>query len=88
MADKYLVPQRLDDPELIGFWTIDEFAGLLIPFAWGILAQHIFIGIALARTTVPFLGSGSLRCIGRRGLSFLPLPFHSWLTRRFRHRWH
>ena len=45
MADKYLVPQRLDDPELIGFWTIDEFAGLLIPFAWGILAQHIFIGI-------------------------------------------
>ncbi|WP_298166620.1 type IV conjugative transfer system protein TraL [Novosphingobium sp.] len=48
MADKYLVPQRLDDPELIGFWTIDEFAGLLIPFTWGILAQHIFIGIALA----------------------------------------
>ena len=48
MADKYLVPQRLDDPELIGFWTIDEFAGLLIPFAWGILAQHIFIGIALS----------------------------------------
>src|SRR3546814_9585124 len=48
MADKYLVPQRLDDPELIGFWTVDEFAGLLIPFAWGILAQHIFIGIALA----------------------------------------
>ena len=41
MADKYLVPQRLDDPELIGFWTIDEFAGLLIPFTWGILAQHI-----------------------------------------------
>ena len=35
MADKYLVPQRLDDPELIGFWTIDEFAGMLIPFTWG-----------------------------------------------------
>ena len=48
MADKYLIPQRLDDPELIGFWTIDEFAGLLIPFTWGILAQHIFIGIALS----------------------------------------
>ena len=48
MADKYLVPRRLDDPELIGFWTIDEFAGILIPFAWGILAQHIFIGIGLA----------------------------------------
>ena len=35
MADRYLVPRRLDDPELIGFWTIDEFAGLLVPFAWG-----------------------------------------------------
>src|SRR3546814_10298776 len=34
-----------DLPELIGFWTINEFAGILIPFAWGILSQHIFIGI-------------------------------------------
>jgi len=51
MADRYLVPRRLDDPELIGFWTIDEFAGILIPFAWGILAQHIFIGIGLAAGT-------------------------------------
>lgn len=42
MADRYLVPRRLDDPEQIGFWTLDEFAGMLIPFAWGILAQHIF----------------------------------------------
>ena len=48
MADRYIVPQRLDDPELIGLWTIDEFLGMLVPFAWGILAQHIFIGLALA----------------------------------------
>ena len=46
MADRYLLPRRLDDPELIGLWTIDEFLGLIIPFAWGILAQHIFLGIA------------------------------------------
>ena len=51
MADRYLVPRRLDDPELIGFWTIDEFAGLLVPFAWGILAQHILIGTALSGLT-------------------------------------
>ncbi|WP_430427708.1 type IV conjugative transfer system protein TraL [Parasphingorhabdus sp.] len=48
MADRYLLPRRLDDPELIGLWTIDEFLGLIIPFAWGILAQHILIGIFLA----------------------------------------
>ena len=45
MADPYIIPRRLDDPELIGFWTIDEFAGMLAPFTWGILTQHIFIGI-------------------------------------------
>ena len=48
MTDRYIVPRRLDDPELIGFWTLDEFAGLIVPFTWGILTQHIFIGIALA----------------------------------------
>ena len=48
MADRYIIPKRLDDPELIGLWTIDEFAGIIIPFAWGILTQHIFAGIALS----------------------------------------
>ena len=48
MADRYIVPRRLDDPELIGFWTLDEFAGMLIPFAWGILTQHIIIGTGLS----------------------------------------
>ena len=48
MLDKYIVPRRLDDPELIGLWTLDEFMGLVIPFAWGILAQHILIGIVVA----------------------------------------
>ena len=45
MLDKYIVPRRLDDPELIGLWTLDKFMGLVIPFAWGILAQHVVIGI-------------------------------------------
>jgi conjugal transfer pilus assembly protein TraL len=44
-GDRYIVPRRLDDPELIGFWTLDEFAGMIVPFTWGILGQHIFIGI-------------------------------------------
>ena len=48
MSDRYIVPRRLDDPELIGFWTLDEFAGMIVPFTWGILGQHVFIGIALA----------------------------------------
>lgn len=48
MADKFVVPRHLDDPELIGLWTLDEFFGMVIPFIWGILTQHIFIGILLA----------------------------------------
>ena len=51
MADPYIIPRRLDDPELIGFWTIDEFVGLLVPFVWGIAAQHILIGIGLSAIT-------------------------------------
>jgi len=48
MSDKYTVPRHLDDPELIGIWTLDEFLALIIPFAWGILAKHIIIGLILA----------------------------------------
>ncbi len=47
MTDKYLIPQRLDDPELIGLWTLDEFIAMVVPFVWGILSQHIVIGIGL-----------------------------------------
>ncbi len=50
MSDKYQIPRRLDDPELIGLWTVDEFIAIIVPFAWGILAQHLFIGIGLAVT--------------------------------------
>jgi hypothetical protein len=35
MADRYIIPRRLDDPELIGFWTIDEFAGMIDPLHLG-----------------------------------------------------
>ena len=48
MADKHLMLSRLDDPELIGLWTLDEFLAMIIPFAWGILTQHILPGLALA----------------------------------------
>ncbi|WP_298605088.1 type IV conjugative transfer system protein TraL [uncultured Sphingorhabdus sp.] len=45
---QYVIPQRLDDPELIGFWTLDEFLAMIIPFVWGILSQHIIMGLLLA----------------------------------------
>ena len=44
--DRYTVPSHLDDPELIGFWTLDEFLAMSIPFIWGILSQHVVIGLA------------------------------------------
>ena len=46
--DQYSIPKHLDDPELIGFWTLDEFLVMVIPFTWGILAQHVVIGLLLA----------------------------------------
>jgi len=47
-SDRYQVPRHLDDPELIGIWTLDEFLAMLIPFTWGILAGFIFTGIMLS----------------------------------------
>lgn len=46
--DRYSIPMHLDDPELIGFWTLDEFLAMVIPFVWGILSQHIVWGLGLA----------------------------------------
>ena len=34
--------------ELIGFWTLDEFLAMVIPFVWGILSQHLVIGVVLS----------------------------------------
>lgn len=54
--DRYSIPMHLDDPELIGLWTLDEFLAMVIPFTWGILTQHIVYGIVFA-----MLGWWSLR---------------------------
>ena len=34
--------------ELIGLWPLDEFLAMVIPFVWGIMTQHILIGMAAA----------------------------------------
>ena len=46
--DRYSIPSHLDDPELIGFWTLDEFLAMAIPFIWGILSQHVVIGLVVS----------------------------------------
>jgi conjugal transfer pilus assembly protein TraL len=46
--DRYFIHEHLDAPELIGFWTLDEFLAMIVPFGWGILTQHIFIGIVVS----------------------------------------
>ena len=38
--DRYTIPSHLDDPELIGFWTLDEFLAMTIPFVWGTAVRH------------------------------------------------
>ncbi|ODU77582.1 MULTISPECIES: type IV conjugative transfer system protein TraL [Novosphingobium] len=43
--DRFTIPRHLDDPELIGIWTLDEFLVMFIPFFWGVLTQHVVIGL-------------------------------------------
>lgn len=43
--DRYVIPGKLDEPERIGLWTIDEFVVMAGPFLIGILSQHIMWGI-------------------------------------------
>jgi conjugal transfer pilus assembly protein TraL len=45
---KYSIPRHLDDPELIGFWTLDEFLVMVVPFIWGIMGGHILVAILLS----------------------------------------
>ena len=44
--DRYVIPGRLDEPDRIGLWTIDEFVAMAGPFFIGILAQYIIWGIS------------------------------------------
>lgn len=44
-SSDYYIPRHLDDPEKIGFWTIDEAIAMVGPFALGIVFKSIMIGI-------------------------------------------
>jgi conjugal transfer pilus assembly protein TraL len=46
--ERYAIPKHLDDPELIGLWTLDEFLVMIIPFVSGIMFQHIVLGLLAA----------------------------------------
>lgn len=54
--DRYVIPRRLDEPERIGLWTIDEFVVMAGPFFVGILIGHLIFGILFG-----FLGWWGLR---------------------------
>ena len=54
--DRYVIPSKLDEPERIGLWTVDEFAAMAIPFVVGIMTQHVLLGIGFG-----FLGWWGLR---------------------------
>ena len=46
--DRYVIPAKLDEPERIGLWTVDEFIVMCGPFTAGILTQHPLYGVACA----------------------------------------
>lgn len=43
---KYRIYQHLDDPEVIGIWTIDEFLSVVLPFFIGLILNHPIFGVA------------------------------------------
>lgn len=45
--ESFWIPQYLDEPERILFFTLDEAAVLFAPIAFGILAEHFLIGFVL-----------------------------------------
>ena len=63
--DRYVIPGRLDEPERIGLWTIDEFVAMAGPFVIGILVQHIIWGICFGNLGVG--GSCERQKAGRAG---------------------
>jgi conjugal transfer pilus assembly protein TraL len=54
--DRFAIPSKLDEPERIGLWTVDEFAAMATPFVVGIMTQHVLLGIVFG-----FLGWWGLR---------------------------
>lgn len=42
---EYRIYQHLDDPEVIGIWTIDEFLSVVLPFFMGLVLNHPIIGL-------------------------------------------
>ena len=42
--NRYRIPQHLDDPEKLGFWTIDEAAAFLLPVILGIIGKVFITG--------------------------------------------
>ncbi len=41
----YRIPQHLDDPEKLGFWTIDEVGVFLLPVILGIIGKAFLTGL-------------------------------------------
>ena len=71
--ERYAITKHLDDPELVGFWTLDEFLVMVIPFIWGIIASHIVIG--LITSTMAWFGYRKIRA--GRSMSWI-LHFGYW----------
>ncbi|RKF17698.1 type IV conjugative transfer system protein TraL [Altericroceibacterium spongiae] len=46
--NEYTILKHLDDPELIGLWTFDEFLVMSVPFFVGIISGHVVIGIGIS----------------------------------------
>ena len=53
--NRYRIPKHLDDPEKLGFWTIDEAGAFLLPVILGIIGKVFITGFIAGCVTVYLL---------------------------------
>jgi conjugal transfer pilus assembly protein TraL len=46
--DEFYIPKRLDEPEMVLFWTMDELGIMVTPLIFGVIYGHTMIGFLVA----------------------------------------
>lgn len=82
--EAYFIPRRLDEPERIAFWTLDEALVLLLPILTGLIMSWVLtgfvLGLSLFMALKKFKGNGSTNLVRFALYWFLPNVFRLQAT--------